>query len=180
MSCDITKGKIQLACKNVVGGIKAIYLANYADYNFTTVSNASGHTLTDLQDLTTVYKFELKNAGNTFEQTITSNRDNGTTSFDQVLNFVLTKLSKEMEFQMKMMVWGRPQIFVEFNTGQVILMGKDHGCEITGKNGVGGTLDSTNNYTLTATAKESDPVFYVTDSEITALKAMVSSSNITE
>lgn len=180
MSCDITKGKIELACKNGISGIKAIYLANYDDYSFVTESVSSGHTLTDLGTLSTVFKYELKNAGNTFDQNITSNRDNGTTFFEQVLNFILTRLSKEMEFQIKMMAWGRPQVFVELNSGQIFLMGKDRGCEITGKSGVGGTLDSLNGYTLTATGMEKEPIFYLVDSEITALKTLVSASNITE
>jgi hypothetical protein len=180
MSCDISRGKTSLACKNTISGIKAIYMANYDDYSFTTESTASGHTLTGLGDLSVVYKYELKNAGNTFDQNINSNRDNGTTLFEQVLNFVLTKVTKEMEFQIKMMAWGRPQIFVEMNTGQVFLMGKDHGCEISGKSGVGGTLDSLNGYTLTATGTEQEPIFHLNDAMVTALKALVSGTNITE
>lgn len=168
MSCDITKGKIEFTCKNGISGIKAIYFTNYDDYSFVTESVSSGHTLTDLGTLSTVFKYELKNAGNTFDQNITSNRDNGTTFFEQVLNFILTRLSKEMEFQIKMMAWGRPQVFVELNSGQIFLMGKDRGCEITGKSGVGGTLDSLNGYTLTPTGMEKEPIFYLVDSEITS------------
>ena len=115
MSCDISRGKNVIECKNGVSGLKAIYLANYDDYGFVTVSNASGHTLTDLGALDTVYKYELKNSGNVFSQDGTSSRDNGTTLFTQNLTYILTKLTKTMEFQVKMMAWGRPQIFVETN-----------------------------------------------------------------
>jgi hypothetical protein len=180
MACDVTKGKVALACKNSVSGIKAIYIANYDDYGFVTESTESGHTLNDLGTLAEVFKYELKNAGNTFQQDINSNRDNGTTFFNQVLNFILTKIGKEMEFQIKMLAWGRPQIFVELNSGQIFLMGKNHGCEIAGNSAVGGTMDSLNGYTLTATAMEPDPIFYLADAEVTALKALVSVDNITE
>jgi hypothetical protein len=178
MSCDISRGKNLLSCKNAVSGLKAIYMANFDDYEFVTQSNASGHTMTDLGTLSTVFKFELKNSANTFQQDITSSRDNGTTFFNQVLNFTLTKLSAEMEFQVKMMAWGRPIIFVETNGGLFFAMGIEHGCEIAGNSQVQGTMDSLNGYVLTATGMEPAPIFYLDDATITALEALVSSANI--
>lgn len=176
--CDISKGKNQLQCKDAISGLKAIYIANYDDYDFITQSNASGHTLTDLGTLIEVFKYELKNTANTFQQDITSSRDNGTTFFSQALNFTLTKLSAEMEYQVKMASYGRPQIFVEMNSGQFFLMGIQHGCEIAGNSQVGGTMDSLNGYVLTATAMEKDPIFYLDSASITALLALVSADNI--
>lgn len=179
MSCDISRGKNLLSCKNAVSGLKAIYMANFDDYDFVTQSNASGHTMTDLGTLSEVFKFELKNSANTFQQDITSSRDNGTTFFNQVLNFTLTKLSAEMEFQVKMMAWGRPIIFVETNGGLFFAMGVEHGCEIAGNSQVQGTMDSLNGYVLTATGMEPAPIFYLDDATITALLALVSADNIT-
>ena len=180
MSCDVSKGKIELACKDAVGGLKTIYLANYSDsYGFTVSSaSASGHQLTDLGSLSEVFAYELKNSANTFQQDIQSSRDNGTTLFNQVLNFTLTKLSAEMEFQVKMMSLGRPQIFVKTNSGLVFLMGKEFGCEIAGNSQVQGTLDALNAYQLTATAQEKEPIFYLDASSIKALEALVSSNNV--
>ena len=37
--CDISKGKNQLQCKDAISGLKAIYIANYDDYDFITQSN---------------------------------------------------------------------------------------------------------------------------------------------
>lgn len=175
MSCDITKGKTLLSCKNAVSGLKAIYIANFDDYALSGTSTQSGHTLVSLGTLTTgdVFKFELKNSANTFQQDITSSRDNGTTFFNQVLNFTLTKLSAEMEFQVKMMAWGRPIIFVETNGGLFFVMGKEHGCEIAGNSQVQGTMDSLNGYVLTATGMEPEPIFYLDDTTIAALEALV-------
>lgn len=180
MSCDISRGKNLLSCKNAVSGLKAIYLANFDDYEFVTVSTQSGHTMTDLGTLSEVFKYELKNSANTFQQDINSSRDNGTTFFNQVLNFTLTKLSAEMEFQVKMMAWGRPIIFVETNGGLVFCMGMEHGAEIAGNSQVQGTMDSLNGYVLTATAMEPQPIYYLDDATIAALFALVSADNITE
>ena len=179
MSCLLTKGKASLVCKNAISGFKAIYIANFDEYNYVTSSTDAGHILTDLGDLTEVFKYALKNTGNSFAQEIISSEDNGTTLFSQVLTFILTKLNKEMEFQVKMMAWGRPQIFVEMNSGQIFLMGLENGCNIAGTSSVGGAGDSLNGYTLTATANmEKDPIWYLEPAAITALKALVSTDNI--
>lgn len=179
MACDISRGKNELTCKNAISGLKALYFTNYDDYGFvTSATSGSGQQMTSTGSLDEVFKYELKNSGNTFNQDIVSNRDTGTTFFTQTANFVLTKLSAEMEFQVKLMAWGRPQIFVEMNSGQMFIMGIERGCEIAGKSEVGGTMDSLNGYTLTATAMEKEPIFYLDDATALAVKGAVSADNI--
>lgn len=178
MACDVTRGKAALECKNGTAGIKAIYVANYDDYAFVTSSTSSGHTLTDLGTLSEVFKFELKNSANNFQEDITTSRDNGTTFYNQVITFVLTKLSSEMAFQLKMLAWGRPIIFLEGYSGEVVVVGMEFGCEITGNGQLGGNIDGANLYNLTATGMEREPAFFLTPASITALKALVSTNNI--
>lgn len=180
MSCNITKGKALLECKDAVSGLKAIYISNYNDFDFVggTGAGASTQTIVDIDGTADFYKYELKNSGNTFQQEITSSRDNGTTFFNQTLNFILTKLSAEMEFQIKMMAWGRPQIVVEANNGTFFLMGKELGCEISGNSQIQGTLDSLNGYTMTAVAMEKAPIYYLDSAAIAIVLANISTDNI--
>jgi hypothetical protein len=179
MACDITRGKIDLECKDAVSGIKSIMLANYSAYGFTVSSTtASGEALTDLGTLSEVFKYELKNSANTFQQDILSSRDNGTTLWTQILNFTLTKITPEMEYEMKMAALGRPIIFVEANSGQVFVVGQEFGCEISGSSLVGGTMDALNGYTMVATATEKNPIYYLDAGAITALDALVSTNNL--
>lgn len=183
MSCNITRGKAELACKDSVGGLKSIYIANYDDYDMTAVvgGTASGNPemlLTDLGSLAEVYKYNLKNTGNVFDQTITSDRNNGVTLYDQVLTFILTKITAAMEYQVRMMALGRPIIFVETNHGKIFVIGLEHGAEISGTTATGGEMNSLNGYTLTATAQEREPIFYLDDATVTALKALVSVENL--
>jgi hypothetical protein len=182
MACDITKGKALLECKDAVSGLKAVYLSNFGEFDFT-AGTGPGASLQEIASISGAtgadfYKYELKNSGNTFQQDITSSRDNGTTFFTQTLNFVLTKLSAEMEFQVKMMAWGRPQIVVEANSGTFFLMGREHGCEISGNSQIQGTMDSLNGYTLTAVGMEKEPIFYLQSSAITFVTTNVSTNNI--
>ena len=108
MSCDLTKGRKE-PCKDVVGGIKAVYFIDYGD---TTV--AYDVTNTDVVDdlgTVTAYKYEIK-GNSSFEQTITSSRENGTTFFEQTLNLTLKKLSLEDNKELKLLSYGRPHVVV--------------------------------------------------------------------
>ncbi len=97
MSCDITNGRIE-QCKDSVSGLKAIYFINYDDLNSDDV--IYDNTDTDLiNDWTpasplSLYKYELKGA-NSFETTINSSRDNGTTFFQQTLTIQLKRQEEE-------------------------------------------------------------------------------------
>ena len=181
MACDLSKGRTTLPCKDEVGGIKAIYVTNYGEYVFNGSSTAAGHIIATLPASITssnTFKFELKNSGNTFTQDITSSRDAGTTLFTQTLNFVLPKLSSELEFQIKMLAYGRPQIFVEAMNGTILLMGEKYGCEVTGKSEILGTMDAMNGYSMVAVATEANPVWFLSASASTSLKAVASTASV--
>jgi hypothetical protein len=173
MACNLTKG-YTLPCKNAVGGFKAVYLANFGEYGFTTASADTGHVLSSLGSLATVYKFDLKNAGNSFAEEIQSSRDNGTTAFNQTFTFVLSGINEDLDFQLKMMAFGRPIVFIETNMGKVLAMGITQGAELSGTmNSIAGTLEGAVNSNLTLTAQEPDPAFHLEAGAITALKVLV-------
>lgn len=173
MSCNVSLG-YKLPCKNDVGGFKAMYIANFDDYAIVAASSASGHEITSLGTLAAVHKYDLKNSGNSYVETVNSSRDNGTTSYNQVMTAVLTGINKELDFQLKMMSYGNPIVFVEMSSGKVLCMGLTQGAELAGtlKN-VAGTLEGAVNATLTLTANEPEPSFLLNASSVTALKALV-------
>ena len=87
MACLLTAGRKE-PCKDVVGGIKAVYFANFGD-----ITIAYDSTDTDVvEDLgtVTVYEYEVK-GNSSFEQAINSSRENGTTFFEQTLNLTLKR-----------------------------------------------------------------------------------------
>jgi hypothetical protein len=173
MACNLSKG-YKLPCKNSVGGFKAIFLANFDDYEFVTSSTDAGHLLSDLGDLASVFKYDLKNSGNAFSEEVLSSRDSGTSAFNQTMTFVLTGLNDQLDFQLKTMAFGRPIVFVETNAGAVLAMGVTQGAELSGTmNSIAGTLEGAVASTLTLTAVEPDPAFHLTAGAVTALKALV-------
>ena len=106
MPCDITLGRAE-QCKNVIGGLRAVYFMNYLGSNAIGVEDS---VVDDISGTPNVYKYELKGAS-TFEQTVTSSRENGSTYVEQKLNLDLKKLSIEDHKQLKILAYGRPRIF---------------------------------------------------------------------
>jgi len=195
MPCKITKSKTQIACKDVVSGMRNIYLINYDDA-YPTAASEPFVTTSSTQIIASlnatlfpgvapsptgvVFQYAVKNTGDSLVQTIASSRDNGTTAFTQVLTFILTRLSAEMEYEVKVLAWGRPILIAELNTGQFVMLGKNNGTEITGTSGVGGAIDSLNGYTMTGTATERSPIFYLSEEARDTLLANINTTNIVE
>jgi len=129
MPCDITLGRAE-QCKNVIGGIRSVYFMNYLSNEVITID--SNDVIQNVANATeaSVYKYELKGAS-TFEQTITSSRENGSTFVEQKLTLHLKKLSVADHKQLKILSYGRPRIFIEDNNGNIFLAGKEKGMELT-------------------------------------------------
>ena len=182
MSCDISHGRLE-PCKDVVGGLKNIYVLNYGQYDETdiTYDTTVGYedvitaiTLTPIAPAVTsfIYKFELKGT-NSFETTITSSRENGTTFFEQVLSVQLKKQDAITHKQVKLLSYGRPNIIVETNAGQYFIAGLLRGMDVTAgtiSNGV--NLGDMNGYGLTFTGQEAVPANFLdctTEAQLVAL-----------
>lgn len=157
MACDLTKGRKE-PCKDVVGGLRAIYFVDYGDLGTVTQTDDE---ITDLSGTFTAYKYELK-GNSSFEQTVTSSRENGKTFFEQTLNLTLKKLSKEDHKEIKLLAYGRPHVAVEDYNGNVFLMGLEHGADVSGGTIVtGAAMGDLSGYTLTLSGMETKPANFV-------------------
>lgn len=156
MSCDIANGRLE-ACKDSVAGLDAIYIINYGDYNPDSDITFDG-TFEDLinavNGVSSLYKYELKGA-NSFDQAITSSRDNGTTYFEQTLSVTLKKQDFQTHKTIKLLAYGRPHIVVRNRNGQFFLAGLNRGMDVTAGTVANGTaLGDLSGYTLTFTGME--------------------------
>lgn len=158
MACDLTKGRKE-PCKDSVGGIKAVYFADFGDL---TLSYDSTDTdVVDSLGAVTVFKYELK-GNSSFEQTITASRENGTTFFEQTLNLTLKKLTVQDNKELKLMAYGRPHIIVQDYNGNAFLMGAEHGADVNGGTIVtGAAMGDMSGYTLTFSAQEQVPANFL-------------------
>ena len=163
MACLLTKSRAEV-CKEFVGGIKSIYFINYND-NATNTSLVPTYSVTAGQEdsiatitgATNLYKYDLKGA-NSFEQTITSSRENGTTFVEQTLTFTIKGLDATTTKQMKLLAWGRPHVVIKTNANNFFLAGLEHGMDVTtGLIANGTAMGDLNGYTLTLVGQEAIP-----------------------
>lgn len=153
--CEITTGRLEV-CKDVVGGIDAIYFINYGDYTFPTdVAYVTGtDTIDTIANVTSLYKYQLKGT-NTFDQVITSSRENGTSFVEQTLSVVLKKQDAATHKTVKLLSYGRPPVVIKTRNNQFFLAGLEHGMELTTANVSNGTaMGDLVGYTLTFVGTE--------------------------
>ena len=175
MACDLSLGRKE-PCKDVVGGIRAVYFTDFGDLGTVTETNDE---ITDLSGTFTAFKYEVK-GNSSFEQNITSSRENGTTFFEQTLNLTLHKLSKEDNKELKLLAYGRPHVAVEDYNGNVFVMGLQHGADVSGGTIVtGAAMGDLSGYTLTLSAMEVKPANFVSSPTSADPYAGMSSATVT-
>jgi len=180
MSCDIANGRLE-QCKDSVSGLDAIFFINYGDYNPETditydVTNTD--QINDINSVSSLYKYELKGA-NSFEQTINSSRENGTTFVEQVLTIQLKKQDAATHKTVKLLSYGRPHIVVKTRSNQYFLMGLERGADLTAGTISSGTqLGDMSGYGLTFTAQENIAANFLNCSTDAGLATVFSSATI--
>jgi len=151
--CEITTGRLEV-CKDVVGGIDAIYFINYGDYSAINYDGGNADLIATVDGVSSLYKFELKGT-NSFDQVINSSRENGTSFVEQTLTFTLKKQDGATHKTVKLLSYGRPYVVVKNRNNQFFFAGLEHGMELTTANIVNGVaMGDLNGYTLTMVGTE--------------------------
>ena len=164
MACLLTSGRA-LPCKSSVGGLKAIYFADFGTLGEATVEAGEITVLTGNPEW---FKYDIKGSSS-LETTITSSRENGTTFYDQTLNMTLTTLDKATQEEVKLLAHSRPHIAVEDYNGNFFLLGLENGAELTGGSIVtGAAMADLSGTSMTFLAQEKAAAYFVTPSVITA------------
>ena len=162
MSCDISRGRLE-PCKDSVGGLNAVYFINKGDLGVVGYDATNTDAIDSFSGAPAAYKFDIK-GGSTYTENITSSRENGTTTFEQVLELQLTKLTKEDHKTVKLLAYGSPHILVEDNNGNVFVAGLEHGMDVSGGTIVSGAaMGDMSGYTLTFSGMERVPANFLDD-----------------
>jgi hypothetical protein len=171
--CDISLGRLE-PCKTSNGGLKAVYFVNWGDATTVTYDVTDTDAITAVAGTPTAYKYDLKGSSS-FEQTINSSRENGTTFFEQTLNLTLKKLTVKDHKQIKLLSYGRPQVIVQDNNDNFFWCGLEHGMDVTGGTIVtGAAMGDLSGYTLVLSGQENVPANFITASLTTAGFTVVS------
>lgn len=165
MACTLATGRA-LPCKDSVGGIKAVWFADYGTLGTLTVDAGDGE-LTAISGTPDLFRYDVK-GNSSFEQTINASRENGTSFYTQTLNLTLTKLDLETRFELIDVVRARPHVFVEDYNGNYFLLGAVHGAEVTGGTIVtGAAMGDLSGFTLVMTAEETLPAYFCASAVVT-------------
>ena len=164
MACLLTSGR-KLPCKSSVGGLKAVYFADYGTLGDVTI--ASGEITATAGD-PDFFRFDIK-GNSSLETTINSSRENGTTFYTQTLNLTLPVLDKATQEEIKLLAAARPHVAIEDYNGNFFMVGLEHGAEVTGGTIVSGAaMGDLSGFTLTLEGQETDPAYFVTSTVITS------------
>jgi len=165
MACTLISTGRALPCKSSVGGLKAVYFASYGTLGDVTLTAGE---VTAISGTPTLYKYDIK-GNSSFETTINSSRENGTTFYSQTLNLTLPVLDKETQEQIKLLAAQNPHVIVEDYNGNFLLIGLENGAEVTGGTIVtGAAMGDLSGFTLTMEGQEKAPAPFVVDTIITA------------
>ena len=181
MSCDIANGRLE-ACKDGISGLDAVYFINYGinyptDVTFSAVAGQED-VITAVAGISDLYKWELKGA-NSFEQTIQTSRDNGTTFFEQAIVAQFKVLDITTHKTVKLLAYGRPHVVVRTRSGNYFLAGLERGCDVTaGTISSGTAMGDFNGYNLTFTGMENIPAPFLDCADETELATVFGGANI--
>jgi len=161
MACDISGLGRKEPCKDSVGGINAVYFINYGTLGLIEFDSSDTDVIDSIGSSVDAFKYEVR-GNSTYTENIQSSRENGTTAFEQVLELTLKKLTKEDHKTIKLLAFGRPNILIEDNNGNVFLSGLEHGADVTGGTIVtGGAMADMSGYTLSFTGMEKVPANFI-------------------
>lgn len=160
MSCLISTGR-SIPCKDAVGGLRNVYFIDFGDLGAITYDSVNTDVIEDFADSPPAFLFNLK-GNSSFEQTINSSRENGTTFFEQTLNLTFTKLDFATSKQLKLIAFARPHVIVEDYNSNLFVMGLLNGAEVTGGTIVtGAAMGDLSGYTLILTGQEQTPANFI-------------------
>jgi len=183
MACDILTTGRAVACQKSVGGLVAAYFVNYGDLGAITYDVTDTDVIDAFGGSPDAYKYDLREQSS-FEQSFVGSVDNGTIYMEQTLNLTFTKLDKESNKELKLMAYGRPNVIVEDQNGNLFVAGLVNGAEVTaGTIVTGAAMGDLTGYTLTLSGKEKVPANFIASdttpsAALTAAGVVVSASQI--
>jgi hypothetical protein len=160
MACDFTGGRVE-ACKESVGGLRNLYIANFNSAMYDALTLGSDDEITALGSAITTYKFELRGENNSFEETNENSRDNGTSFWTQSGAISLKVQDAASQKQLKLLSYGRPHVIIEDYNGNFRLAGAQNGVEFSVSTSTGSAMGDLNGYNITFEGKELSPSSFI-------------------
>jgi len=151
-NCDISNIENRI-CKNLQGGIDAIYLFPFVKYSRSQIKTLGQK----LVEFPTTFIYTYFSQVSDFSENTSIERGNVT--WTQTLNFELLKTYEGSEAY-KLVNKDYRAIFID-RVGNIRILGLYNGCEATVTDTTGSDKSSANSYQITITAKEDNQAYYI-------------------
>lgn len=173
MACELTKGR-GLDCKNVMGGVKRIYLATLNDCTFditTTEGELDTLVIAAATGGSNLYQYDLPRGTASLTETIAGSTENGTVVFEPSLNIKLHQLTLADRNELKLLTQNRTLVFAELQQkysanghNVIVCLGIENGMDMLTGTEMSGTVGSDmNGYDYTFTGSEPEPMHFLAD-----------------
>jgi len=168
MACELTASHA-IDCRDSVGGIKNIYVANFD--NVTSFTPVAGEITAITQEaLTNFYIYNLEKENGAFTETQTGSLENGTTFYEGELTFSVKKMGKVLREELRLMALSRLFIIIETNNGEYFSLGANYGADMLSSTAATGTaFGDLNGYSLTFSSKDKVPMYEVDSTVVSGL-----------
>tara|TARA_R100001463_G_scaffold120069_1_gene176045 strand:- start:302 stop:910 length:609 start_codon:yes stop_codon:yes gene_type:complete len=157
-ACDINSGR-KVGCKDVIGGIKSVFLFPYDD-DLISKLTFDGSQTSVIDDITSspvvaTFRFDVRTETSSFTVNLNSDDANGTYFNEQVIELTLQKISPQDFPMIDILGGGRVQAFVLDNNDNTFLCGTLFGMTLTaGAMQTGTAKADLTGFTITLTGRE--------------------------
>lgn len=167
-SCGITLKGIDFGCKDSVGGIKRIWLADWESAGAKITSDRYTATATAFK----LFRFRVGNGS--MNSTLNADEANGTVFVQTDLNMKFTKLNEDSRKEVAEILKGNVAAIVEDNVGNYWGLGVEHPLTLTaGSVNTGAAMGDFAGYDITVQDYSSTLPYLVDETVITALPQTV-------
>ena len=170
MACTIIEGR-QIDCRDSVGGVAEIYIAEYTNVNQAAIIASSG-SITAMNCLPgkKFYTFQVEKGNAQFDEKPIVSVDNGTNYTEQTLTFNMKKLSAAMRNDLMTISQNRLLVIVKDNNGLFRLAGQVGGLDLSDATAsTGKAFGDLNGVTLTLKGMEPVMANYISSAIVTTL-----------
>ena len=145
----LTAGRKEIASKDVIGGIKKVFIFPFIEYAYTLIVGVRGQVITSFP-ATDIYEFAI--TGGLMNETI--NNDDEGLYYDQSLTFTLKKQDKTTTYELNQLTKYPIRYIVQLNDGRFKIGGLYNGSDFEFDTTSGGAKNELNGYNVTIKSKE--------------------------
>lgn len=158
MACSSTLAGRGLNCKDALGGIRKIFLVDFAEGMWADIASGAVAGLATGVSATAMKTYDMVKGTGSLTQTVTSDIVAGTVVFDQVVSVQFNKLEAADVTELQNLAKGRFACVVRDNNDNFFVVGHKFGSEVTGGTVITGqALGDNSGFTLELSAQDIAP-----------------------